>query len=66
MAPEQQEHLFKPFYRAHVSDTAIGGTGLGLATSKLIIEQHGGDVWLESEPGVGTTVYFTLPLSQEE
>lgn len=66
MTPEQQEHLFRPFYRAHASDTAIGGTGLGLATSKLIIEQHGGDVWLESEPGIGTTVYFTLPLSQEE
>ncbi|MBN1218610.1 MAG: GAF domain-containing protein [Anaerolineae bacterium] len=62
MTPEQQEHLFKPFYRAHVSHTTVSGTGLGLATSKLIIEQHRGEVWLESEPGVGTTVYFTLPI----
>ncbi|MBN1994899.1 MAG: GAF domain-containing protein [Anaerolineae bacterium] len=65
ITPEQQEHLFKPFYRAHASDTGVGGTGLGLATSKLIIEQHGGEIWLESEPKVGTTVYFTLPLLPE-
>jgi len=53
MTPEQQEHLFRPFYRAHASqNTAIGGTGLGLATSKLIIEQHGGEVWIESEEKV--------------
>lgn len=64
MTPEQQEHLFKPFYRANPSHTGISGSGLGLATSKLIIEQHGGEVWIESEPDVGTTVYFTLPLSQ--
>jgi PAS domain S-box-containing protein len=64
MTPEQQEHLFKPFYRAHVSHTAIGGTGLGLATSKLIIEQHGGEIWIDSKENVGTSVYFTLPQRQ--
>ena len=65
MTPEQQEHLFRPFYRAHASqNTAIGGTGLGLATSKLIIEQHGGEVWIESEENVGTIVHFSLPLNQ--
>jgi len=65
MTFEQQEHLFKPFYRAHASqNTAIGGTGLGLATSKLIIEQHGGEIWIESEENVGTIVHFSLPLNQ--
>jgi PAS domain S-box-containing protein len=66
MTAEQQEHLFRPFYRVDASDTAIGGTGLGLATAKLIIEQHGGEIWLESEPDLGTTVYFTLPTSHEK
>jgi PAS domain S-box-containing protein len=66
VTPDQQEHLFKPFYRADASDTAISGTGLGLAITKLIIEQHGGQVWLESEQGIGTTVYFTLPLAQKQ
>lgn len=66
MTPEQQKHLFKPFYRAHASSTAIGGTGLGLATSKLIVEQHGGKIWLDSEVNVGTTVYFTLPLTRKQ
>jgi two-component system sensor histidine kinase VicK len=65
MNPEQQEHLFRPFYRAHASqNTAISGTGLGLATSKLIIEQHGGEIWIESEENMGTVVHFSLPLHQ--
>jgi PAS domain S-box-containing protein len=66
MTPEQQEHLFRPFYRADASHTAIGGTGLGLAITKLIIDQHGGEIWMESEPDVGTAVYFTLPISNEK
>jgi signal transduction histidine kinase len=62
MTPEQQHYLFEPFYRVDASNTAIGGAGLGLAISKLVIEQHGGQIWLKSEWGAGTTVYFTLPL----
>jgi signal transduction histidine kinase len=63
MTPEQQHHLFEPFYRVDTTNTAIGGAGLGLAISKLVVEQHGGRIWLESEWGVGTTVYFSLPLA---
>jgi signal transduction histidine kinase len=64
MTPEQQKPLFEPFYRADNSHTAVGGTGLGLAVSKMIIEQHGGKIWLESERGVGTIACFMLPLQK--
>ncbi|MBN1284178.1 MAG: PAS domain S-box protein [Anaerolineae bacterium] len=65
MTPEQQVHLFEKFYRADGSDTAIGGTGLGLAICKLIVETHGGVIWAESEYGVGSAFYFTIPLDYE-
>ncbi len=58
----QQEHLFEKFYRADPSNTAIGGTGLGLFISKLIVELHGGEIWAKSKQNVGTTIFFTLPL----
>ena len=63
MTMQQQNHLFERFYRADASNTTISGTGLGLAICKLIVELHGGKIWIESERGKGTTVYFTLPLN---
>jgi len=66
MTPEQQTHLFERFYRADASSRSIGGTGLGLTICKLIVEGHGGQIQVESKYGVGTTVIFTVPLSNTQ
>lgn len=62
MTPDQLAHIFDRFYRADASNTAIGGTGLGMTISRLIVERHGGKIWVESEPGAGTTVHVLLPM----
>lgn len=58
--------LFQKFKRIdNSSRRKIGGTGLGLALSKEIISKHNGDIWIESQENIGTTVYFTLPLFEQ-
>lgn len=59
---DDQEQLFRPFYRTGAAkDSSVSGTGLGLFISKRIVELHGGDLTLDSQPGKGTTVVMRLP-----
>ena len=54
-------HIFDKFYRSHRSSKAVGGTGLGLFLSKAIVTAHGGQIWVKSKEGEGTTFGFTVP-----
>jgi signal transduction histidine kinase len=53
-------NLFSRFYRNHRTATTVGGTGLGLFLSKAIVNAHGGEIWVQSKEGEGSTFGFTL------
>ena len=65
LTPEQRQWVWERFYQAAApgSQGADGGLGLGLAIAKVIIEQHQGQVGVESAPGRGSTFWFTVPLA---
>jgi len=60
--PQYKERVFMIFKRLH-SKNQYPGTGIGLATCKKIVQQHGGEIWVESEPQKGAAFHFSLPVS---
>jgi len=67
ISPEALPHVFDRFYRLdRARARATGGSGLGLSIVKKWVETHGGRVWAESMPGVGSSFHFTLPIVAEK
>jgi PAS domain S-box-containing protein len=62
---EHTDRVFEVYQRLHTHDEH-DGTGIGLALSERIVERHGGDIWVESEPEEGSTFYLTLPATESQ
>ncbi len=60
IAPSHHERIFEVFRRLHAGDQ-FPGTGIGLALCRRIVQRHGGQIWVQSTPGLGTELLFTIP-----
>lgn len=65
IAIEEQARIFEPFFRTGAT-SSLSGLGLGLFLSREIVHGHGGEIWVDSEPGRGTTMHVRLPLRPSE
>jgi len=66
ISEEDRSKLFQSFERLHAYEKhTIAGLGLGLRVCRILVEAHGGRIWVESEQGKGSTFYFTVPLADE-
>jgi signal transduction histidine kinase len=63
--PQDQERIFDTFYRVHRTDSAVRGTGIGLSIARGYVEAMGGEMWVTSDVGSGSTFWFTLQLAPE-
>jgi signal transduction histidine kinase len=64
---EEHESVFDKFYQVSATTKGVReGTGLGLAITRSLVEEHGGSIWLKSEPGKGSSFIFTIPLRRQE
>ncbi len=65
VSEDKRDFVFERFSKAaDLSPKLYGGTGIGLSLAKDLVNLMGGDIWLESEPNIGTTFYFTLPFQE--
>lgn len=65
IARDDLERIFDKFHQAENLNTrSAGGSGLGLSISRFMVEAHGGELWVDSRPGAGSTFFFTLPASR--